>query len=329
MSFDRIVPLARALLSALVAGGGDHAGFTGTRSSGPVRVKNTTGAAIALPPNTYLVPLIQGLGSAQIDPNQLYKVGFNSATAGPHKTGGAWTIPTGGSGLAVTIVSAIGGLRQNLPTGTTLRFDPAVAGLEPTVLVESPGLAGGLDPTAPGGLLSAAFYENLGPSQYQDIFAAGLSRFPALLLTWLGSDPAEPAVAGLAQGSTRVARGRRIFRETLVGSVIGSNVESDARRRAEGLETMAWLTDLWSDRMRNDDGEALSMAGGGVEVTSRRRQIKDPRYYIYDLALAANIVVTRSDSRTFNDWTKTRIVEQTETQAGQKLKIPDITEPMP
>lgn len=325
MSHDVLTPLARALLSAASPA-------SGTRATGTVLAVASGASQVVLPANTYLVPVFEGEGgSKQTDEQMLFKTGLNAATEQPFQQGGAWTVPGSGS-LAVSVRSMLGGARHNLAVGTELRWDPPVPGLQPTAAVQAGGLAGGADPTEAGGFLSAAWYPVLGQAAFQDAFAAGLNRMPALLLSWLASDPVEPVVAGTRQGSTRARRDRRVFRETFAAYAIGANARAAGPRHAEGLELMHWLTDLWTDRLRNDDGEQLSFAAGGISILSRRQQLRDPRFYVYELAFATQVIYSRSDTRAFGPWNKTRIVQQTESVAGPPplppLSLPDLTEPM-
>lgn len=325
MSHDVLTPLARALLSTV-------APASGTRATGSILAVASGASPVTLPANTYLVPVLEGEGGGkQTDEGLLLKTGLNPATELPFQQGGAWTVPGSGS-LAVSVRSMLGGARHNLPAGTVLRWDPPVPGLTATAVVQAGGLAGGVDPSTPGGFLSAAWFPALGPQAFQDLFAAGLGRMPALLLSWVASDPVEPVVAGTRQGSTRARRDRRVFRETFVGYAIGSHQQSAGRRQAEGFELMHWLTDLWTDRMRNDDGEQVSFAAGGVNILSRRQLHKDPRFYVYEIAFSTQVIYSRTDTRAFGPWDKTRIVQQTESVAGPPplppLSIPDLTEPM-
>lgn len=325
MTHDVLTPLARALLSTV-------APASGARATGSILAVASGASPVTLPANTYLVPVLEGEGGGkQIDEALLIKTALNPATEQPFQQGGSWTVP-GSSNLVVSVRSALGGARHNFPAGMVLRWDPPVPGLTPTAAVQAGGLTGGADPTAPGGLLAAAWFPALGPQAFQDLFAAGLGRTPALLLSWLASDPIEPVVAGTRQGSTRARRDRRVFRETFVAYAIGSHQQSAGRRHSEGLELMHWLTDLWTDRMRNDDGEQVSFAAGGINIISRRQQLKDPRFYVYEIAFSTQVIYSRTDTRAFGPWDKTRIVQKTEAVAGPpplpSLSIPDVTEQM-
>lgn len=319
-----LTPLSRALLSALAPG-------AGTRSSGSVLATASGATAVVVPPNSYLVPVIEGSDpitpAKQLDETRLFKTALNPATELPFQQGGAWTVPGSGS-LPITIRSALGGARHNLAEDATLRWDPAIPGLAPTVTVRTGGIAGGVDPASGAGIRSAAFFASFGPNAFQDLFAAGLGVFPALVLTWLGSDPVEPAIAGLRQGSTRAARQKRMFRETFAAYLVGSNMRSSAARQGENIYLAELVAGLWGDRGRNDDGEYLS-AVGGINITSRRQQPRDPRYYVIEILLSTVAVKLPIDSRTWGPWNKTRIVQQTEAVAGPPplppLTLPDET----
>jgi hypothetical protein len=295
LALNTIEKLGRAILAQLSP-------MCGVRSTGTVTVTADAGADKVLQPNTYLVPVIGGQERSDL----VFKVTRNPATVNANGTGGAWTISGGATG-SVAITSNVGGARHNLADGTTLRFSPEVEGFVATATLD----AAMVDGADTGQLVKeVAFFEDLDAANpSKDIFASLLARFPALMLAWQSTEPAEGTTAGLRQGSTRGARRVRFMRETFSLYAISGRLEGDTKRRQEGLLILQAATRLLTDRQCNDDGEALSSVGAGVEIVNRDRLARGAKHYIYFLSLRVNQTLQPIDSRTFNTWITSAIAQ--------------------
>lgn len=279
-----IEALGRALFAQL-------APLTGTRATGTVTV--TPPADAEIEPNTYLLPVVGG----SLRDDLLFKTTPSPAT------GSTWLLP-GGLPAPIAITSNVGGARHNLAAGTVFRLSPPVPGVGALTLT-----ANMTDGSDEGALVKrVAFFEDLdsgNPSK--DIFAAKLGDYPALMLVWQDSEPAEGTSAGLRQGANRGARGVRFMRERFVLYVITGRLEGDGSRRQDGLVVMQAVTRMLTDRQRNADGEQLSTIGAGVEVNERTRLRRGERHYIYALRLRMNQTLQPIDERTFNPWLTTAL----------------------
>jgi hypothetical protein len=285
MAFNVIEQLGRALFAQL-------APLTGTRATGTVTV--TAPADAEIEPNTYLLPVVGG----QLRDDLLFKVTVNPAT------GLVWPLPAGVP-TPIGITSNVGGARHNLAAGTAFRFSPAL----PDVAAPATLVADLTDGSDTGALVKrVAFFEDLDSSNpSKDIFAAKLGDYPALMLVWQDSEPAEGTQAGLRQGANRGSRKVRFMRERFVLYVITGRLEGDGSRRQDGLVVMQAVTLLLTDRQRNVDGEQLSTVGAGVEVNERTRLRRGERHYIYALRLRTNQTLQPVDERTFSAWVTTSL----------------------
>ena len=293
LTLNTIERLARALAAQLSQ-------LFGTRSTGAVTVTADAGADKVLPPNTYLLPVVGG----QLRSDLAFKTTRDPATVESNGTGGSWTV-TGGGTASVGITSNVGGARHNLAAGTVFRFDPPIADFEPTATLD----ATMTDGSDAGRLVkSLAFFEDLDAANpNKDIFAAMLGNYPAVMLAWQDSEPAEGLTAGMRQGSTRVRRQGRIMRESFALYVVVGRLASDAKRRQDGLVILQAATRLVSDRQCNDDGEALSSVGAGVEVNGRQRFARGQKHYIYTTRIRCNQILQPIDARTYATWIASRI----------------------
>jgi len=297
---DAIEQLARAMFGQLSP-------LTGTRGTGTVTVNNPTLAAIELPPNMYLLPVLShgtGTNIAELADDLVFKIAPNPATAGPHETGGAWTIPAGGS-LPVAIRSNLGGARHNMPAGTVFKWDPPLDGLALSAVLDA-DITDAADAAETAlALRRVVYYEELDAAALErDIHGGRLSQLPGLMLVWQQSLPAEGRTAGTNQGSTRLADGVRAFSENYRLFIVAANRSSDSKRRASGLRLMQAVTRLLTDQQRTTDGEQLTSLGS-LEILNRSRFVRGDRFYVYALALRLNRLVVRVDNRSFVPWLRT------------------------
>ena len=323
--------IARAVMAQLSAPDAvTTEGITGLRSSGSVTVANPTGSAIVLRRNTYMVPIVKG----RVREKLLFKVAANPLTLDQNGiTGGDWTIPATGS-LAVGLASNVGGIRHNVDADTVFQFDPPLTtGLTQTAEAVA-AFAGGTE-SAKGLVQQISFFEELASDEAQrDFFSAKLGNFPALMLTWLNTTPVEGRTSGARQGASRVRRQGRVMRESFALYVVTGRVQSDDKRRSEGLTILEAATRLLTDRMCNNDGEILSAFGAGLEVVSRGRLLRGPKSYVYSMQFRVARSFQPIDTRTYNQWLTLSLRQALPGIAGQvppaddPLTVVDVREPM-
>ncbi|MFZ5896815.1 MAG: hypothetical protein ACOY0T_37510 [Myxococcota bacterium] len=286
--------------------------LTGQRATGRARVRST-GAMMALPPNTYAVPIIDGQAHEEL----LAKVAFNPRTELPHQQGGAWLIdPTAEpAGTDITFVANNGGALFNFQPGTKLRFSPGAPGLEPIASVIGSGFSGGVE----GPVKQVVVFDDIGgPAEEMALFQARVSGIPAIVLAWMQSAPVEGRTAGVAQGATRKSRSVRIYFETWALYVVTANASSGEARRSEGLRIIEAARTALSDRRRNDDGELLSSMGTGIEIlTSARVSPRRESAATFMVTLRLARAEQARDPRSFQAWTRTNITSFAEAQPPQ------------
>ncbi len=285
-----VLPAARAILALVQP-------QTGTRAAGVVTAVAAS-SPVTLPMNSYLLPVVNG----GIRPELVFKT-----TQGPN-VDRSWTVTSGGTAVGVT--SVLGGLRHVLAAGTVFRWDPPIAGLNPTA-TSSAGTAGGLDPTFFGGLKSAVFYDEMGgQSPTLDAFRARLSALPGLVLVWESSEPADGSVTDTTNRGTRLSRGQMFFTENFMAVVVANRPDGANARRSEALAALDEVT-LWLHDRASVDHEVVSNPGG-LQVRSRFRVPLGNRdaaqtVEMFGMRFAATRVYKMRDSRTYNDWLLTRV----------------------
>ncbi len=281
MSF--IVDTARALMAVMQP-------QTGTRASGTATI-TTTGANATIPMSAYAVPIIDGRQRADL----AMKVG-----PGPNQDE-SWTVD--GGGVSVDFISNLGGARHNIDAGMRMVFDPPLA--EISSIVVDADFAGGQDPDFFGGVRSMVLYEQLsGPSKGLDLARSSIKAFPAVMLAWHDSEPADGSSVAQTYREARVARTTTMYKETYLVSVLSSRAESDHVRRAEGLHIMEQLSLLLTDR-KDVDGVPFSNPSG-VMVRQRYRETGPQdlyqKFYVYNVLLSVMRPFEQIDSRTYNPW---------------------------
>lgn len=291
-----VIDTARGILAALQP-------QTGERATGSI-LATATSSDVVVPRNAVLIPVLNG----QTRPELIIKTdkGTHSPT-GCNKY--SWLVSS--AGTSINVLSNIGGARHNLPATTVLRWDPPIAGLAATATVQAPGLAGGSDPTFFGGLKSGVVYEEFGgPQPSLELFRSRVGHLPALLVIWDGSEPADGAGTDqLSRGSSRAARETILYREKYLILVFTNRKDSDAQRRAEGLEALDGVSEWLTDR-QGADGMPIS-SPSGLQIRERFRLSGDSliyrEHYVYGLRVSAVRALTKRDARTYHDWLQTRI----------------------
>lgn len=293
--------------------------IAGTRSTGTARVI-ATGDPVQLPPNSYAMPVQADLARS----NYLVKVVHNPETATSHLTGGDWTITSGGVDVPFTM--NVGGPHV-IPAGAVLRFDPPVAGIEPTATVISPGIRGGS--ATPSLANRIVFYDELEASKELEFFRASGGSFPAVIVGWVRSSPIEGRAGG-SPGRTKAGRGRSMYFEEFVAISVSGNLTATDVRWDEAQKLARAITELLRDRSRSDDGETLS-TGRGIEILSVGRYAKGKQSQAFSVTFRTRSAWARRDARSFAPWLRTRYRGfSPETEANtEELVVHDFVDPMP
>ncbi|WP_437759487.1 hypothetical protein [Sorangium sp. So ce1389] len=236
----------------------------GNTSSGSVTA-TATSSPVVLPKNTYGVGILSG----SMDPLTLLK------------TTADVTVTTGGT--SVPVRSVLGGQRVNLAPGTTIRWDPAIPGLQPEANVLAPGMTGGTKAVGFGAVAQVRLYESTG---VEDLFKTGVGLFPALVLVWSGSDEDE-----------NVGRGATLLRERWVLAVVASRADGDETRRAEALQILEDASEL-IHKQSVVDGEVFT-APQPVLVSARSRIVSTSAAYIYGIQFSTVRSLEKRESRVF------------------------------
>jgi hypothetical protein len=285
-----IVSTGRALLSLLQP-------ITGNRSTGTATVRAVPGPTAVLPRNAYAVPIVAGAARWE----RMLKVAKN-----PAQDDGHWDVAAGGT--PVSMISMVGGAEMNLAVGTKIRWWPTLDGIEP-VSTLTVAATGATEPTGLAALKQVAFFEELRPNltgAAQDLFRSMVTQYPAAVLTWETSDPADgSAIDMTANTSARVGRGIFLYQHAWDLFIISSRTDSDPQRREEGLAIVEAVTELLQDAT-TADGEVFSNPNG-VRVVRRQRQMVSPNFYVYRIGLVTVAAMRATERRSFHDWVRTRL----------------------
>lgn len=272
-----IVHDARAIMACLQP-------LTGARASGSVTVNAVPGPTATLKGGSYGAPVIGG----SIRYDRLVKVAQNPAD----KAG--WPI---GTGTVVPCFTNIGGLDQNIPAGTSIRWFPALQGIE-AASVTTAGLAGAGGDASMTGIQELVFFEDIQPGAGMTLFKGALSRYPAAVVAWEGSGDAE-----------FVGRGQWVQQQLWSIYVVVSRQDADPSRRVQGLAIMDSIqSELWGRGAV--DGEGFSTPNGAQFIRRRALPI-DERFYVYRAWISTKSSYRQSEHRTFNPWLHTKLDMQT------------------
>ncbi len=146
--------------------------LTGERATGTALLKSATGANVVVPHGRYLFPLINGSVKHEL----AFKTAINPATVSlAGEARGAWTVTP--AGIAVSILSNLGGARHNLPAGTSFVVDQP---LKPELVAKpmtQTGTSGGTDPSGDLALYNFVAYEYFGAKPSLDLTPFSPQRF--------------------------------------------------------------------------------------------------------------------------------------------------------
>lgn len=280
--------LGRGLQACLQVLQGDY-------STGSVRAVATTDP-VELPKGTFGIPIVDG----SEDESKAVIV-----TANPSATGGAWTVTS--AGLDVAVASIQGGVHTALAAGTLVRWDPPITGLELTGTVSAGGLTGGTAATHYGALRQVRYYRDMGSNPgAADFYAAGLHSYPAAVIGWESTMPADgAAMPGVGPDSTRRGQGKREFVATFALMLFTSRFDQTHRRRKESDQLRDDVLELLTDRVSYRDCYLSSTRG--IQILEARHVGSKPSYYVDVVRFSCHFVLTKRDDRTFHDWLTTRL----------------------
>jgi hypothetical protein len=280
--------LARGLQACLQVLQGDY-------STGSVTA-TATGDPVELPKGTFGLPIIDG----SEDESQALLVEAN-----PSAEGGAWTATSTGTPVSVTSIQ--GGTHVNLDADTPVRWDPPIAGLASTGVVAAGGLTGGAQATHYGALRQVRYYRDMGANPGAlDFFAAGLHSYPAAVIGWESTTPADgAALPGVGPDSTRRGQGKREFVATFGLMLFTGRFDQTHQRRKESDQLRDDVLELLTDRV-SYRGCYLS-SSAGIQILEARHLGSKPSHYVDVVRIACHLILSRRDDRTFHDWLTTRL----------------------
>jgi len=275
---------------------------TGPQSAGTITV-TATSDDVTVARGLFLIPIVNGRRRADL----IFVV-----DSGPNDDL-SWTATS--SGTAITVTSNIGGGRHNLPIGTTFNFDLPLSGI--TVAVPGATAMAGADaPGIFGGIKSMVLYEQFGgPDRALDLARSATTEFPAVVIAWDNSEPADGSTISQTHRATRTGTRRALYKEAFNIFVITSRTESDNIRRQEGHVILDQITMLLTDRQEING--CVFSAPSGTQVRMRIReggpQPEYQKFYIYRILVSCERTYEQIDSRVFNDWL-TSIIDSELTQ---------------
>jgi len=302
-----IIDLARDIMSVISP-------TTGERGNGKVLVKPRGTSPVLLPRNWHLIPIVNGAAREEL----LFKVGQGPNRAkypeGKRKkddpsepdTESWWTIQPGGT--LVNIHSLVGGIRHNLPKGTKFTFDPGNPDLEVETILQR-DITDATEPTHFGGCRSVVQFEQLNATDVSlDTFRASVGKFPAVIIVWDGSEPADGTTqSSIDRGRTRVGIASQLFKERFNLFVIVERLDSGSVRSAEGLKLLDDIT-CWLTDQQTVDGQIFS-SPTGVQIRGRGRVAGNnanfQHVYVYLLQISITSTLVPYDKRTFHPWLRT------------------------
>lgn len=273
---------ARAILEVLKP-------LTGSPATGTATV-TASGADVVVPAGCFLAPVKKTRGgSSKIDRDNLVR------------TRTATTVT--GSGVAVDVITMLGGARQNLPAGTVLRFDPPLEGVEDTAPVVAT-MTGGADATGVGAVKHVVETEQIETATAAlDLFnARASSGSPCIVLSWDSTG-----------GTRKVGRGTLVQPERWTLFVIVSRVDSSASRRSEGREIMDAVEGYLLDRA-SVAGHVFSSPP--TSILGRVRTAITKSSYVYAVQIETFAHPKRIETRgetspdgemTWADWRRTKL----------------------
>jgi hypothetical protein len=287
----------------------------GNYSTGSLTVTATGSTAINLPANSLGIPILSGSSSGE----HLVKVERNPATAD-----GSWPITTSG---VVAATSVQGGLHTNLPSGTKVRWVRPPAGIGE--LATAGTFSGGTSLTTFGALKQVKLYKELGgQAGAKDFFSAQVGRYPAVVISWGGTTPADGSSAVSIGGTTRrLGAGKSLYTHKFSFFLISSRADGDEQRRLEMDQLRDDILEQIADRVAFRDMPLDSSKG--ISLIGALPGIVAPTSYVDEIQLACTFVLQRNDERVYNDWKTTRLRQSRTATTDAGPNEVDVTDPMP
>jgi hypothetical protein len=300
----------------------------GTQAKGRAFFRPRTGVDhhVALLPNTWLHAEIEGA----IRPYHLIRVLPNAATPD-----GSWPIEPAGNFVPIETIQ--GGARQNLADATVLRFTKATPpegfGVD-SATVYGP-MSGGSDDTNFGYRVNwMGFYESFQVSQQGlDLFRAGVTDPPAVIVVWSGAEPADGITSSaVSRGLNRKGSGLLLDKEQFNIFVVVARADSDEARREEGLALIDEVRESLSDQRQYPIEGSHSIhitADDPIQFRQTFRINQNTgafweRFYVYGVRVAATRLWTKRVARTAAPWKSSEI---TATGTGPNPNQPGETTP--
>jgi hypothetical protein len=277
--------------------------LTGEPAVGEVVFKTLASvpSPIIIEPGRYLFPIVSGAVRYDL----IYKVKRNL-----NDPDGRWSVPGGGGSLPVQVMSNIGGNRHNMPNGARFQIEaPWAAGFEPKPATLS-GLSGGVDRTDDLALYNFVSFESFGSKPNLELFKSSIGgRFPAALMYWENSEPADGMTTSATQRPTHRGQGKISYTEIFTILLISSRDDAEATRRAQPLRILDAMSALLVDRV-GVDGQAVS-SPGGLHIRRRWRIGGEDGFYrtfqVYALSVSAQATIVQIDTRTYSDLLRFKI----------------------
>lgn len=303
----------------------------GPPARGKLLVK-ATGADVVLTPGTCASPIlgnsIDRLGTAFVRPNPA-----NPAEDLAERT---WTVTS--SGLLVDVEAVSGGTPGNREGGTSYRWDPPELGLEPLAVADAAGVTGGDWAGVYGGLKQFTHFSAVDFDPRQDLFETITFDYPAALLAWAGSGPADGPMAGTPGPRTaRLRQTRMFYRNRWALYLVTSRLDGNADRAHEATLLRDDVLECLENTMAVRERAFRVSAEPGADITAASPFRMLPQVYV-DLILFDTFFVLehRPETRTYNDWLRTRVKLYTAPNPGippqddaPPLELPNLVVPMP
>ncbi len=239
---------------------------------------------------------------------------------------GSWAVTS--SGVLVDVQAINGGPIGNGDPGGPYRWAPTLTGIEATSAADGSGVTGGSF-LAVAPLRQVRQYKQLTKADLVEFFQAQLSDFPAVAIAWEGLQP-----LGGSMGSSPGPRTARagtdvvLYRNTWLLFVVTSRLDTEIERRTEGDALRDAIVQRLHQRIAAR-GLRVSMAPG-AEVLDARVFKVTPTSFVDVIRIGTSIALQFQHEEAFNDWLRTRIVEETAVGAdGLRINIVDTKVPMP
>lgn len=285
----------------------------GDYSSGSITVTPQGDSPVTLDARTFVVPVVK---DCSMEDSALY------VKPNPDTADGSWLVPV--AGLSVPVESLQGGEHVNLDAGTVCQWD-FDGPLLNDAIVGPDGIGGGTQYGEYGFLQQLRNYKDLGaPPDSKSFFAAKLGRFPAAVLSWSSTTPADgSSTYDIGSDSTRAGKTTRMFVHQFELMIVTARLSSDDLRRREGDTIRDRCVEMIQDRMV---WRELPLCSGpkGLQISDARLLAVTESSYIDVIRFGAMFGMRRHDWMTANPWRTMSMRMDRTTSAGAKTTVDDI-----